>query len=75
MPEEPNQTRTNDVFNLGFRRGANDRAAAGLPYGPNPDWPSVVPDPPAECNGDAWCSGYRMGYVIGAADCELLSPI
>ena len=79
MAEEPNRTRINEMFNLGFRRGANNRAAAGLPYSSSTDSPSVIPEPPTECSSaaerDSWRSGYRMGYVIGAADSELLSPL
>ena len=75
MSEEENKERINEIFNLGFRRGANDRAAAGLPYSSKTDSPTVFPEPPSECGSDAerdsWGSGYRMGYVIGAADSEL----
>jgi hypothetical protein len=75
MPEEEPETRISEVFNLGFRRGANDRAAEGLPYPSSTGWPSVVPEPSPECRDDtekdSWCSGYSMGYVIGAADSEL----
>ena len=75
MPENPKRERLNKIFNLGFRRGANNRAAVGLPYSKSTPWPDVVPSPPDECGSDDekenWNRGYRMGYVIGAAVCEL----
>jgi hypothetical protein len=75
MEKESDNSRMNRIFNLGFRCGANDRAAAGLPYSSATDWPKAVPVPPSECGSEAerhhWGEGYRMGYVIGAADSDL----
>jgi hypothetical protein len=75
MQQNPESNRRNEVYNLGFRRGANERAAAGLPYFADTPAPSLIPDAPAECSSQAgkelWSNGYKMGYVIGAADCEM----
>jgi atypical dual specificity phosphatase len=75
MPENQNRVRKNLFFSLGFRRGANDRASAGLPYPPHIPSPPSAPAPPPECvdpeDADSWNKGYWMGYQVGAADCEL----
>lgn len=65
------------VFNLGFRRGANDRAAAGLVISrtQTPPPPASVPEPPADLTAaieqSAWREGYSMGYTMGSSDAEL----
>ena len=65
------------AFNLGFRRGANDRAAAGLVISrtQTPPPPASVPEPPADLTGrieqSAWREGYSMGYTMGSSDAEL----
>jgi len=67
------------VFNLGFRRGANDRAAVGLAYEYQPGQPRrtapETPPTPKECilERAAWKEGYATGYEIGASDSELAS--
>jgi len=52
MSETRYKTRRDYIFNLGFRRGANDRDAAGLPYSGNTPWPTVIPAIPAECSSE-----------------------
>jgi|RhiMethySRZTD1v2_1073278.scaffolds.fasta_scaffold5068278_1 hypothetical protein len=67
------------VFNLGFRSGANDRAAAGLVISgtTTPPPPAHVPGAPAECTTPieqkAWQEGYTMGFTMGASNAELAS--
>jgi hypothetical protein len=65
------------LFNLGFRKGANDRAAAGLEIAAERTAPHPVPPVPAECARDldrkAWVQGYVTGYKLGASDAELAS--
>jgi hypothetical protein len=69
-----------DCFNQGFRRGANDRAAAGIEYGGAVQRSlAATPAPPPAPSGwhadqsNAWDSGYGMGYKLGASDAELAS--
>lgn len=75
MADTTYNTHNDRIFNLGFRRGANDRDAAGLPYTNRTPPPTIIPTPPVECATDEdrtrWISGYRMGYVIGASDRDL----
>ena len=75
MEELEDKSRKDVIFSLGFRRGANDRAAAGLPYNDQTPWPTVIPPPPDEISlvedHNDWVSGYKMGYVIGASDKDL----
>lgn len=63
------------VFNLGFRRGANDRDTAGLT--PSSELRPAVPPAPGECaQGNeqrAWTEGYETGYRLGASDAQLAS--
>jgi hypothetical protein len=67
------------VFNQGFRRGANDRAGAGLVISrtETPPPPAHIPAPPEECvaplDQQAWKEGYSMGYTMGSSDDELAS--
>lgn len=69
------RARLTQIYNLAFRRGANDRAAAGL--SPSSELrPSSFPSPPDDCAGiesRAWAEGYEMGYQIGASDTQLAS--
>src|SRR5207248_8927679 len=67
-----------NLFNLGFRRGANDRFAIGLnsccEASPPLNQPPLAPPPPSECNraeSKIWKDGYAMGFQIGASDAEL----
>jgi hypothetical protein len=66
-----------EVFNLGFRRGANDRAAIGLAPGPDNHPPTETPPADIECcsskEQQTWNQGYDMGYRAGASDAELAS--
>ncbi|HZL87993.1 MAG TPA: hypothetical protein VFB96_06415 [Pirellulaceae bacterium] len=74
-----NRAQLTSVFNLGFRRGANDRAAAGLVITrtETPPPPAEIPAPPAACtthlDQQAWKEGYTMGYTMGSSDAELAS--
>jgi len=69
--------RLTEIFNRGFRLGANDRANRGLPLSRATPPPSHIPDCPqgqGEMSGDiAWTIGYATGYQIGASDTELAS--
>ena len=71
-----NRARLTHVYNLAFRRGANDRAAAGLTPATELR-PSTVPLPPDHCRVGteprAWTEGYEMGYRVGASDAQLAS--
>jgi len=71
------KSRRTEVFNLGFRRGANDRAAAGIILSSERSPAPNIPSPPAEFGDDierkAWLEGYRVGYKCGASDAELAS--
>jgi len=66
-----------EIFNRGFRHGANDRASRGLPLSPTTQPPSQIPDCPewhSDLSGQiAWTLGYATGYQIGASDTELTS--
>jgi len=68
-----------NVFNTGFRRGANDRAATGIKYDSESLKDVRVPQPPqapSELSGSLaaiWKSGYETGYQCGASDAELAS--
>ena len=72
-----NRAQVTSVFNLGFRCGANDRAAAGLVLSrtETPAPPAHIPAPPAEhvarLDQQAWREGYSMGYTMGSSDNEL----
>lgn len=72
-----NRAQLTSVFNLGFRRGANDRAAAGMVLSrtETPPPPAHIPVPPAEhvsrLDQQAWKEGYSMGYTMGSSDGEL----
>jgi hypothetical protein len=74
-----NRAQLTAVFNLGFRRGANDRAAGGLVITrtETPPPPAQIPAPPADCSSPldqkAWKEGYSMGYTMGSSDAELAS--
>src|SRR5262245_18934821 len=66
------------IFNLGFRRGANDRALQGLSYGytagqPLRESPAPPPAPPdlKLVEQKFWETGYATGWQIGASDREL----
>jgi len=68
--------RLTHVYNLAFRRGANERDAAGLT--PTSELrPQAVPPLPADCStgleAHAWREGYEMGYQVGASDAQLES--
>jgi hypothetical protein len=75
MAEKTNNNRRNYFFNLGFRRGANDRHAAGLPLSRHTPRPKMIPTPPTECSCDEereiWTRGYKMGFVVGASEKDL----
>ena len=64
----------NAMFNLGFRRGANDRAQAGLPFPPPPQKDIPLPPPPTDLvdayEKEYWRKGYKQGYATGTADVE-----
>ena len=66
-----------ELFNLGFRRGANDRAALGLSLGQPAEFPGRMPSSGSAClspmERQAWEAGYRRGYRVGASDTELAS--
>jgi hypothetical protein len=68
-----------NVFNAGFWRGANDRAAAGIKYDSESLKDVQVPQPPqapSELSASltaVWKSGYETGYQCGASDAELAS--
>ena len=72
-----NRVQLTSVFNQGFRRGANDRAAAGLVLSrtETPAPPALIPVPPAAhvsaLEQQAWKEGYSMGYTMGCSDAEL----
>ena len=72
-----NRAQLTSVFNQGFRRGANDRAAAGLVLSrtETPPPPANIPLPPAQIAAPieqrAWQEGYSMGYTMGCSDAEL----
>lgn len=69
------RARLTQVYNVAFRRGANERAAAGLT--PSNDLRPRAPPPPADCStgleAHAWREGYEMGYQVGASDTQLAS--
>lgn len=69
------KTQKDVIMNLGFRRGANDRAAAGLPYSNKTPRPIVFPSPPDDISSKkdrkSWEIGYYLGYRIGASDKDL----
>jgi hypothetical protein len=71
------KTKLTNIYNQGFRRGANDRAAGGSPSSGERKPPSQIPSLPAECvsrsERTAWTEGYSMGYQVGASDAELAS--
>jgi hypothetical protein len=74
------KNRITELFNLGFRRGANDRAGMGVTYAHKPGEPvRQAPEPPAPppdlstTERKAWESGYGMGYQLGASDADLAS--
>jgi hypothetical protein len=75
--ERTENTPLAEVFNVAFRRGANDRAAAG--FAPSGEAPSLadIPPVPAEhadtMTAKAWVAGYRAGYGCGASEAELAS--
>lgn len=74
-----NRAELTSVFNQGFRRGANDRASAGLVISrtETPPPPAHIPPAPAEydtpLDQKAWKEGYSMGYTMGSSDDELAS--
>src|SRR5262245_37790131 len=72
--QEPGMTK-NDVFNRGFRDGANARAREGLPLEGPRFLPAAVPDPPRphaiQPDRGIWAQGFILGYRIGASDREL----
>jgi len=74
-PQRTRNTRLAEVFNLGFRRGANDRAAAGIVLGSERTAEPAIPPAPMECGDEmereAWLGGYRAGHTCGASDAEL----
>lgn len=71
------RTRITEVFNLGFREGANERARRGIPRGGNIQAPADTESPhkglldPIE--EQAWKEGFQFGYTVGASDSELAS--
>src|SRR5258708_38454056 len=70
------RVRLTQVFTLECRRGANERAAAGVT--PSSDLrPPTAPSPPADCGSgieqQAWADGYGTGYQVGASDAQLAS--
>ena len=69
--------RLTEIFNRGFRRGANDRFAGGSPLSGERQPQSRIPSSPAEyvhrSDQAAWTEGYSMGYQMGASDEELAS--
>ena len=71
------KSRLTEIFNRGFRRGANDRATKGLPLSRETQPPTDIPDCPQahdDASGQiAWTVGYATGYQIGASDAELAS--
>ena len=74
VPTRMDRARLTQVYNLAFRRGANERDAAGLT--PSSELrPQTVPPPPADCSASpeehAWREGYEMGYQVGASDAQL----
>ena len=76
-PEHSNlSTKYTEVFNRGFRRGANERASFGLQPSPELNPPLTVPKPTTPLKGfegDAWQKGFEMGFRIGASDLDLAS--
>jgi hypothetical protein len=66
-----------EIFNRGFRQGANSRASRGLPLSRATLPPGDIPDCPeahSDVSGEiAWTMGYATGYQIGASDTELAS--
>ena len=76
MPRKRSEnTRLTEVFNLAFRRGANDRAAAGIVLPASPPSPGNIPSAPEDCTDmharAAWSKGYSAGFQCGASDSEL----
>ena len=68
------KSRYTEIFNRAFRRGANERAAFGLPKSAKLLPPSPVPQPAVPLQGldyEAWQKGFETGYRIGASDAEL----
>lgn len=69
--------RLTEIFNRGFRLGANARASQGLPLSRATKPPSEIPESPFrfdDISGEiAWSIGYATGYQIGASDAELVS--
>lgn len=63
------------TFNLGFRRGANDRHRAGLPLEGSHEPSGSLPetDRGSERETRVWQQGYLLGYSVGASDEELAS--
>ena len=69
------KSKLTEIFNRGFRRGANERAGSGLALSRETQPPRQVPAFPAECRTSseqaAWSEGYTMGFQVGASDTEL----
>jgi len=71
------KTKLTTVFNLGFRQGASDRAAAGmvLSHTETPPPPAKVPAAPTEITVPieqrAWQEGYTMGFTMGSSAAEI----
>lgn len=77
LPPDPHKIRLTEIFNHGFRRGANDRAASGSKPSSERQPPKEIPPFPEEYRESseqmAWTEGYSMGYQVGASDAELAS--
>jgi hypothetical protein len=70
-------TELTEMYNQGFRRGANERAAAGISLSSKRRLAPSIPTPPETCRHEmewkAWTAGYEAGHSYGASDAELAS--
>ncbi len=70
------KSRYTEIFNRGFRRGANERAAFGLNASREVQAPQTIPQPSVPLSGYeqvAWEQGFATGFKVGASDAELAS--
>src|SRR5215469_15507063 len=68
------KSRYTEIFNRGFRRGANERASFGLNPSEKLQPPRTIPQPSVPLKGYeqvAWEQGFATGFQCGASDADL----